>query len=1181
MSGPLWQTERANQNFIMQRRKGRGTRGLSSLLVGTLDSVLDTKPPPYRILYQEEGHEAFLMVSACMSSTEVLGDWAWLETHLIPKMQEFETPEETTDFVTGKIASIVATSLADDLETTTGEVGESDQLRAAREKFNRIFGVSLDEDERLVSYYSSTCWQGRVPAQGYIYLTVNHLAFYAFMLGSETKVMLRWTDVVDIEKRAGIIQETVKVSTRVESWLFSIYNSECYDLIRQLANLGMRKLISEEGYHQDLNLLLKRSKNVPKKSSFLKRDLDARKDSEAYRVRFCLPVGEKLDGRVECFLFTPFNKKYRFGTLYLSSNFACFSSHVPALVSLVIPLKDVNCIEKSATNENSGAKDEAIVFSMRRGVKNFVFGQVSDRDFVVEKLSELLARLADQSDERTSLHSVSSTATSRSSSNDQSEGSASLNKQQGGLEKVGGSGEVGTGLVWDLTQPLMNVYRESVDLTAEAVKEILWEKHQAEFGSGIAMYRTLETTRLITKGIPNRWRRDIWMTFSGAVFDLQSQPGYYKDLAQGAVTTRSLANDEIERDLHRSLPEHPAFQANNKLGIEALRRVLAAYAARNPQIGYCQAMNIVSSVLLIYSSEEEAFWLLVAICERLLPDYYNTKVVGALVDQGVMDELVLVHLPTLHAKISALGMLHLISLSWFLTLFLSVMPYHTAVYIIDCFFYEGAKVIFQLALAILDHNSSFLLSCGDEGEAMMGLNKFFQTILRDSPDVLDPAACGSSVVVSVLIEQALVKFSAVTSEEIERLRLVHRLKVVQGLEDSQMKNVIRSVKGIGNRLTDIELKALFVVVKNEQLLRCGRQQQQDENKLDPSVPYYQLYRMDPDGWAQLGSLCSPWAKADTWPLLLTRMFKVMDTDGDGLIDFLCVCSLLDMMCGSDLQRKLKLLYCLHLPGVVLPGEVDNPLPDQSTEVAADAQDFFTEAEYDLGRTASYLRQPEGLEDDQEQEQATHNVQGETGERQSLGPRESLDSIHSWLMRCDSKLTMRKIPPLPQQNFVLLWKSLYSLIMDTTTSTETQEDHQRLYHSVSLVGTLLLQIGEVGQRFGKRRDSNLSKEEVKEQPREGDDREEKDKSGQEIVKEDKATEELKEDTYAKADTKHFDESWHISFEQFYASILTEPCLVDNFSKKTDIESCLKEYNSFGRARVSSVETKDASRSVFYV
>ena len=141
-----------------------------------------------------------------------------------------------------------------------------------------------------------------------------------------------------------------------------MYNGECYDLIRQLANLGMRKLISEDSYHQvvshfqtkklhrEVTLRYFRTSTCYwSEAKMCQKSLPSwkgtwtpgktlkpigiwtksictttvlcisRKILQSIlnnfilpRVRFCLPVGEKLDGRVECFLFTPFNKKYRF-----------------------------------------------------------------------------------------------------------------------------------------------------------------------------------------------------------------------------------------------------------------------------------------------------------------------------------------------------------------------------------------------------------------------------------------------------------------------------------------------------------------------------------------------------------------------------------------------------------------------------------------------------------------------------------------------------------------------------------------------------------------------------------------------------------------------------------------------------------------------------------------------------
>ena len=106
--------------------------------------------------------------------------------------------------------------------------------------------------------------------------------------------------------------------------------------------------------------------------------------------------------------------------------------------------------------------------------------------------------------------------------------------------------------------------------------------------------------------------------------------------------------------------------------------------------------------------------MLVKLCEDLLPDYYCDKIIGAQIDQCVLNELISEHLPDLFGRLDQLGMIRIISLSWFLTVFLSVMPYESALYILDWFFYDGAQVIFivsgiSLYTGIMKFNNPFIL----------------------------------------------------------------------------------------------------------------------------------------------------------------------------------------------------------------------------------------------------------------------------------------------------------------------------------------------------------------------------------------------------------------------------------------------------------------------------------------
>ncbi|XP_078333491.1 TBC1 domain family member 9-like isoform X2 [Crassostrea virginica] len=1238
LANALWVTERANPYFVLQRRKGYGGGGLTGLLVGTLDTVMDSKTPPYRILHQTPESEISYSVSVANNRAEIHKDWEWIEQNLMETLGSFENEEDATEFVKCKIESMFAH------EHKTGEVDEeAENYKTSTRKFMKLF--NMPKEEKLVNQYSCSLWKNNIPRQGWMYLSVNHLCFYSFLMGKEAKVIIRWTDITKLEKGSNMLfPESIRVSTREGEFVFSMLlkSGETFRLMEQLANMAMKQLMQEGGFEEDKSIVDRTQKRTPKRMSSIKRDLDARSRSDAFRSAFCLPLDEKLDGDTDCVLWTPYNKQHVWGRLYLSSSYICFASRVDILeqpvatsqrqvrkrrvrreapivnsqvrdlVMVVIPLREVVLVEK-VDNTGSGDLGADSLVVTTRGKHNFIFSQLPVREFLLQKLSDFLSKVEEPTNKR-----QNSTSESEVSSPDEIQ-----------------------------FQPaLVSVFhrRNSDELSArETVKEHLWNVHFSEYGRGVCMYRTHKTQDLILQGLPEKYRGEVWMLFSGAINEMATNKGYYRDLVEQSLGKYTLASEEIERDLHRSLPEHPAFQSD--LGISALRRVLTAYAWRNPTIGYCQAMNIVTSVLLLYVSEEEAFWLLTSICERLLPDYYNTKVVGALIDQHVFEELMNENLPALHQKLEVLGLLTMISLSWFLTIFLSVMPFNCAVSIMDCFFYDGAKVIFQVALMILDNKQSDLLEAKEEGEAMTILSSYLENITnKDStmPHIAHTAAmCSSlsekkepSVDVAVLIDDSYRKYGHISNQDIDKLRLKYRLQVVQHIEDSTKKNVLRSVQN-HTLFKGKELDDLFILFKEEYLTSCywrtSHQPVDMGDKFDPSRPYYEMYKVDFEQFKTIYLSLSPWASGPKAGRLALRTFKFLDDNKDNMINFKEFVYVLGVVCKGDVTQKLKLLYMLHqLPGEDLDDMVSsNPVlsspskPVGSPESAMEAADFFDSdsssvdalqdeivlpgdpvAEEEENEKVENTNKKEevqsteiNIDQDVESKATTQGAEGSVSKTVKSGPsgdqetnvsskspekviaqkaelHETLKKMYAKkreLNRTDSKAEFKDVPRMTQAQFIDMWSTLYDMFTDN-------EQEQQLYHSIATVGTLLLEMGEVGKKFYLQKstsESSTSESTSSRLDSLSEDLEQL-KTEESKTSSDLSENQVKEETNpSQAETSNADGSsmsgtrnsyskpdsdWSINFEQMVASLLTEQPLVTYFEKQSDVSEAVAKMRN---------------------
>jgi hypothetical protein len=311
-----------------------------------------------------------------------------------------------------------------------------------------------------------------------------------------------------------------------------------------------------------------------------------------------------------------------------------------------------------------------------------------------------------------------------------------------------------------------------------------------------------KTKRFVRKGIPPEWRGAAWFYYAGGPAILAKHSGLYDKLT--AKRAKDVDAEAIERDLHRTFPDNIKFKPPGGMDttssssarestmtdstrssspgppnvegetsiITSLRRVLHAFAVYNPRIGYCQSLNFLAGLLLLFvDTEEQCFWLLNVITRIYLPGTHEMSLEGSKIDLGVLMTEMRTSMPAVWDKVGGeleadpnsrpatsksirltrsrrkelarmstptdrLPPITLCMTAWFMSCFIGTLPIETTLRVWDVFFYEGSKTLFRIALAIFKLGENEIRSVGDPME-MFGVVQSMPRRLIDANALME------------------------------------------------------------------------------------------------------------------------------------------------------------------------------------------------------------------------------------------------------------------------------------------------------------------------------------------------------------------------------------------------------------------------------------------------------------
>ncbi|VVC41176.1 EF-Hand 1, calcium-binding site,EF-hand domain pair,EF-hand domain [Cinara cedri] len=186
---------------------------------------------------------------------------------------------------------------------------------------------------------------------------------------------------------------------------------------------------------------------------------------------------------------------------------------------------------------------------------------------------------------------------------------------------------------------------------------------------------------------------------------------------------------------------------------------------------------------------------------------------------------------------------------------------------------------------------------------------------------------------------------------------------------------------------------------------------------------YELYKIDFHLFEIMFRAISPLAKNSGADNIVVRIFKLMDMNDDGFLNFRELTAALGLTSTVDIALRFKILYLLHLPPLLTNDLlfVTGPnISENGAEYASDAVEYFDT-----------------------------NILSGTISESSLNDLKLLRNFAD--QKPSSKTPHICLPSMSEDQFVALCNTMYDLIGHLTVN-------QEMYKNISKISAILLEIG---------------------------------------------------------------------------------------------------------------------------